>query len=231
MRRQKEKREKKPVSVKKIVILAVVLGAVALVSVFGVLALTRERINYNEARDDVSAIASTKESVEKFLDTKPTSLEFSDADKAVINEFESAITKSRNYITSFEALNVSKDKEVAEKFNEAKGEFGKLETLYKIWGDVKLLLDPTDENLATLKNSSSQGLRTLAEELGEYRAELANFKKQYTADGYSKLEKIGEDLNKKYENVTLDEIAGMSRYDILGFYAKIEELNSLLATR
>ena len=132
MRRQKEKREKKPVSVKKIVILAVVLGVVALVSVFGVLALTRERINYNEARDDVSAIASTKESVEKFLDTKPTSLEFSDADKAVIDEFESAITKSRNYITSFEALNVSKDKEVAEKFNEAKGEFGKLETLYKI---------------------------------------------------------------------------------------------------
>ena len=175
MRRQKEKREKKPVSVKKIVILAVVLGAVALVSVFGVL--------------------------------------------------------GRNYITSFEALNVSKDKEVAEKFNEAKGEFGKLETLYKIWGDVKLLLDPTDENLATLKNSSSQGLRTLAEELGEYRAELANFKKQYTADGYSKLEKIGEDLNKKYENVTLDEIAGMSRDDILRFYATIEELNSLLATR
>ena len=63
MRRQKEEREKKPVSVKKIVILAAVLGAVALVSVFGVLALTRERINYNEARDDVSAIASTKESV------------------------------------------------------------------------------------------------------------------------------------------------------------------------
>jgi hypothetical protein len=66
MRRQKEKREKKPVSVKKVVILAVVLGAVAIVGVFGVLALTRERINYNEARDDVSAIASTKESVEKF---------------------------------------------------------------------------------------------------------------------------------------------------------------------
>ena len=86
----------------------------------------------------------------------------------------------------------------------------------------------------------NQTLKTLAEELSEYRAEVANFKKQYETnakkdsaviEACGKMQLIGDELNKKYENMSLETIIGMSRDDILGFYETIEELNNILTAR
>jgi hypothetical protein len=240
MRRLSEEKVKRPMSTGKKVMLVALLGVLALGGVFGTLALTHERINYAEARENVSEIAKTKESVEKLFDAKLKSLELTDEDKAVMDEFEGALEKCRNYITSLEASNVLKDAEVAEKFNTVKEKYALVEKLSNSWNDTKLLFDLTDENLARLKKSESEALKVLAEEFSEYRAEVANFKKQYAAnakkdsaviEAYGKMQLIGEDLNKKYADVKLETIIGMSRDDILGFYETIEELNNILTAR
>ena len=240
MRRLGEERVRRPMSTGKKVVLVLVLGVLALISVFGALALTHERINYAEARETVSGIASTKESIEKLFDAKLESLDLSDEDKAVMNGFETALAKCKDYKTSLEASNVLKDEEIAKKYDEVKEKYSRIEKLSQSWNDVKLLFDLTDENLAALKKSSNQTLKTLAEELSEYRAEVANFKKQYETnakkdsaviEAYGKMQLIGDDLNKKYENMSLETIIGMSRDDILGFYETIEELNNILTAR
>lgn len=240
MRRSGEERVRRSMSTGKKVVLVLALGVLALIGVFGALALTHERINYAEARETVSGIASTKESIEKLFDAKLESLDFSDDEKAVMDEFETALAKCKDYKTSFEASNVLKDEEVAKKFDEVKEKYARIEKLSQSWNDVKLLFDLTDKNLATLKKSSNQTLKTLAEELSEYRAEVANFKKQYETnakkdsaviEAYGKMQLIGDDLNKKYENMSLETIIGMSRDDILGFYETIEELNNILTAR
>lgn len=240
MRRPGEERVRRPMSTGKKVVLVLVLGVLALIGVFGALALTHERINYAEARETVSGIASTKGSIEKLFDAKLESLDLSDEDKAVMNEFETALAKCKDYKTSLEASNVLKDEEIAKKYDEVKEKYARIEKLSQSWNDAKLLFDLTDENLATLKKSSNQTLKTLAEELSEYRAEVANFKKQYETnakkdsaviEAYGKMQLIGDDLNKKYENMSLETIIGMSRDDILGFYETIEELNNILTAR
>ena len=240
MRRLGEERVRRPMSTGKKVVLVLVLGVLALVGVFGALALTHERINYAEARETVSGIASTKESIEKLFDAKLESLDLSDEDKVVMNEFETALAKCKDYKTSLEASNVLKDEEVAKKYDEVKEKYVRIEKLSQSWNDTKLLFDLTDENLAALKKSSNQTLKTLAEELSEDRAEVANFKKQYETnakkdsaviEAYGKMQLIGDELNKKYENMSLETIIGMSRDDILGFYETIEELNNILTAR
>ena len=240
MRRLGEERVRRPMPTGKKVVLVLVLGVLALIGVFGALALTHERINYAEARETVSGIASTKESIEKLFDAKLESLDLSDEDKAVMEEFETALAKCKDYKTSLEASNVLKDEEIAKKYDEVKEKYARIEKLSQSWNDTKLLFDLTNENLATLKKSSNQTLKTLAEELSEYRAEVANFKKQYEAnakkdsaviEAYGKMQLIGDDLNKKYENMSLETIIGMSRDDILGFYETIEELNNILTAR
>ena len=233
-------RTKREMSLGKKVLLVAIFGILALVGVFSVLALTHERINYDEARENVAEIVKTKEPIEKFFDAKIDKLEVNDEVKAQISEFEGAIEKSKNYITSLEASNVLKDEAVNEKFKAVREKYTTIEKLSKTWEEVKLLFDLTDENLATLKKSENEYLKTLAEELSEYRLEVANFKKQYEAsttkdsgviESYGKMQLIGEGLNKKYEEATLEDVLGMSRDDISGFYATIEELNKVLTAR
>lgn len=240
MRRASAERTKREMSLGKKILLVAIFGILALVGVFSVLALTHERINYDEARENVAEIAKTKEPIEKFFDAKIDKLEMNDGVKVQIAEFEGAIEKSKNYITSLEASNVLKDEAVKEKFKAVKEKYAAIEKLSKTWEEVKLLFDLTDENLATLKKSENEYLKTLAEELSEYRLEVANFKKQYEAsttkdsgviESYGKMQLIGEGLNKKYEKATLEDVLGMSRDDISGFYATIEELNKVLTAR
>jgi hypothetical protein len=50
-------------------------------------------------------------------------------------------------------------------------------------------------------------------------------------EAYGKIQVRGDELNKKYNALTLDDLLGMSRDDILSFYAKIEELKSILAKK
>ena len=240
MRRASEKKPKRQMATKKKIILVATLGVLVLFGVFGALALTHERINYTEAHENIAEIASTKSAVEKMFTAEIKSLDYSDEEKAIVDEFEKALEKCKNYITSLEASNVLKNEAVAEKFANVKAKYASIEKIGDIWNDAKLLKDLTDDNLATLKKSKSEFLQVLAEELSEYRAEVANFKRKYSEDAkkdsavieaYGRMQLIGDNLNKKYEKVKLDDVLGMSSDDILGFYATIEELNNLLSEK
>lgn len=239
MRRAKEQKVRREMTRDKKLFILGIVGVVALLGVFVTLALTRERIAYAEAHDMVSAIAGTKSTIEDFLDNKPESLDFNEADKKKIDEFEAVTEKCRNYIESLSASNVLKDEVIAQAYESVKTEYSKIEKLDTIWGDVKLLLDLTDENIEKLKASSSEYLKVLGEELSEYRAEMANYhelhdngaKKEGLIEDYGKMHNIGAELEEKYAEINLDDILGMSRDDILVFYAKIEELNNKLSEK
>lgn len=238
MKRTKESKIKKSMSLRKKIAIIIVIFVVALGSVFAALLLTHERLAYSEAKDYASGILNTRELVENFFDTAPKNLEFSDDEARVISDFEASLEKNRTYMESLAASTALKDGAVEEKYLQAKEKYEYIERLARIWSDAKLLLDVTDENLAKLKESKSEVLSKLAEELIEYRMELSDFKAKYSdgsGDGlieeYGKMQLIGDGLNKEFEAISLDELLGMSRDDIMTFYATIEELNNVLAER
>lgn len=219
------------------VALLLLVGAIVLVAVFSGLAITRKKLSFDEARDAVAEIAKTREVFDGFFDAKIESIDFSEETSARITEFETALEKCENYMTSLSASSTMENAQVAEKYAAVKAEYGKIERIGNIWKDVKSLTNLTDDGIEELLKSQSEALRVLAEELKEYRAEVANFKKKYGSNAtstaklmeeYGKMQLIGDDLNKKYASISLDEVLGMSRDDISEFYAKIEELNRAL---
>lgn len=240
MQRVREKKQRAEWSRGRKFIVAIIVGAIALLAVFLVLAITHVKLNYAEAREYTSGISATHETMKKFFDMKLESLELSDDEKKEIEEFESALVKCGDYMDSLGASNTLNDEVVREKYDAIKSEYGKIEKIASIWSDVKKLMDLTDDNLAELKKSKSEKMRELAEELSEYRQEIANYQAQYKnkkgeKDGlilaYGKMLSIGDDLNKKYEKMSLDDILGMSSDDISRFYATIEELNKILSEK
>lgn len=219
------------------VALLLLVGAIVLVAVFSGLAITRKKLSFDEARDAVAEIAKTREVFDGFFDAKIESIDFDEETSAKITEFETALEKCENYMTSLSASSTMENAQVAEKYATVKAEYGKIERIGSIWKDVKSLTNLTDDGIEELLKSQSEALRVLAEELKEYRAEVANFKKKYGSstaqtaklmEEYGKMQLIGDDLNKKYASISLDEVLGMSRDDISEFYAKIEELNRAL---
>lgn len=238
MKRTREKRSKKSMPNGKKMAIVVAIFVIVFGAVFLTLFLTRERLAYSEAKDYVSGMLNTRELINKFIDTAPRSLEFSDEEQRIVDDFDAALEKNRSYMESLAVSSALKDEAVNEKYLLVKDKYGAIERLAAVWGDTKKLLDMTDENLLALKESRSEKLKELAEELIEYRLELKNYKAKYSGSSdagmieeYGKLQLIGDEINEKYRNTTIEEILGMSRDDIASFYATIEELNNVLAER
>jgi hypothetical protein len=239
MKRMKEEKPRREMARNRRMLILGVIGVVALLAVFIVLSITRQRIAYAEAHDMVSEIAATKGAMWDFLNNAPESLDFTDDEQKRVDEFEATLTKTENYIESLSASSAMKNAEVAQAYEGVKAEYPKIQQLAKVWGDVKLLLDLTDENIAKLKESSSERLKVLGEELSEYRAEMANFHEKYDGraktegliEEYGKMYNIGAELEKEYAEISLSDILGMSSDDILRFYATIEELNNKLSEK
>lgn len=239
MRRLREKPTRREMSRDRRLLLLGIVGVIALLAVFVVLTITRERIAYEEAHDMVSEIAATKGAMWDFLTNEPKSLDFTEEEKKRVDEFEATLTKTKNYIESLSASSAMKNADVAGAYENVKTEYSKIQQLATVWGDVKLLLDLTDENLVKLKESSSERLRTLGEELSEYRAEMTNYHQKYDGkaktdaliEEYGKMYNIGSELEKEYAKIELSDILGMSSDDILHFYATIEELNNKISEK
>lgn len=240
MQRIKTEKKRRETSKGKKIFACIICGVIALSIVFCFFAFRHERLNYVEARDITAEIIRTKSSIEKIFDTAPSSLDLSDDEQKVMQDFETVVDKYKNYVTSLKASNIQKDEKVVEKFSKVEAEYGKIEKLAAIWGDVKLVKDLSDENLEKLKSSQSEYLQQLAKDLSGYRAEIAEFKNKY-GEGtkgstelmaeYSKIELKGDEIAKKYSDVQLGSILGMSRDDISGFYATIEELDKYLSEK
>ena len=220
--------------------IAVAAGVAACDLVFGIMMLTREKIDYAGAREKTTAIIDTRAAVEKFLNGSASGAELSSEDMKAGDVFVEAHKKMSDNMSAIAASNVMKDEAVKGKFEAAKTEFEKYGELASIWNDIKLLQNLSDENLATLKQSKSELLRTMADELGDYRAKVKEYKDKYSnkagdskeaLNAYGQLQLLGTELETKYKNVTFESVTKMSRDDILKYYATIEELNKILSEK
>ena len=234
-----EQKVKKTMSGGKRAFVVAIIGIASVLIVFGFLALTKEKLNYSESKETAAEILKTKETVKKFLDADPGN-ELTEKDEKLIEEFDSAMEKCKDYMDSLAASNTMKDSVVKEKYEIVRKKYANIEKMAKIWNDVNSLQDLTDDKIKSLKKSSSEKLRELAEELSEYRAEVKNYKEKYEKGGtassalieqYGKIQIIGDELNEKYSSLKLTDILGMSSDDILSFYATIEELNNYLSEK
>lgn len=212
-------------------------GVASLAIVFGVMALIRTssgaKIDYKSASDKVSELAKTKTAIIAMLDSK-------EDNQQIATDFETAIKKGEAEMSALATMDFLKDSEASSRYDKAMSEYGAVKKLGKIWNDTKLLADLTDSNLEKLKQSESEYLRTMATELADYREKQKAFETQYGAGGkvsdgltnaYGEIWLKGEELKEKYRSVTLDDILGMSRDDIMKFYATIEELNKYLSEK
>lgn len=231
MIRAKQAPRKKNNSNKSRIITCVVAGVAMLVLVFSVFALTHERLNYAEAKDNTSEILKTKDAIVTAFDRDS---------EDVAAAFDTAASRCGEFMSSLGASNTMKDKKVEEKYNEAKAAYENVVKIVAIRSDLVLLQEMTDANLAQVKISRSEYLRNMTTELSEYRTKVKQFKEKYdnkagdskdVMKAYGQLVLEGNALEQKYKETSFEVVSGMSRGDILDFYAKIEELNKLLSEK
>ena len=215
---------------KKVLVL-IGIGLVAVAAVF-VIAIMNH-VDYSGAKEQASKVAATSDAVEAFLDAE----EF---DEGKASAFESAVAEAREALGKLAESSATKDSRVKDSIEQAQSEFTKLEKVEKIWSDAKLMQDLSDENLAKLKTSESEYLKKIAGELSDYRKKLADYREKY-GEGKEQSQEIikefgeiwneGEKLEQSVGEAKVEDVLGMSRDDIMAFYAKIEELNKYLATK
>ena len=207
----------------------VFIGA-GVLAVLALVLFVATRVDYSGAKDLTGEILDTRVDVEAFFEQSERVEIFADA-------FEEAVPKAREALRKLAGSSAMKDSRVKEGVEQAQGEFAKLEKMASIWKDVDSLGDLSDENLAKLKKSESKFLAAFAKEFEDYMKECAAYKEKYGAEKdddlireYGEIWNKGEDLKKKAQ-ASIDEIFGMSRDDIMAFYAKIKELDEYLATK
>ena len=188
------------------------------------------RVDYGEAKECANEILATKTAVETFLN-------MADRDDAAADSFEKAVPTAREALNKLADSSATKDSRVKEDVEQAQAEFAKIEKSEHIWNDVKAVEDLSEESLSRLEKSESKYLSEFAKEYREYLKEFAAYKEKYGAkkDGdlikeYGEIWNKGEELVQK-SKASVEDIMGMSRDDIMAFYAKIEELNKYLATK
>lgn len=214
--------------------LTVIIWMAAAISVVVAMILINGRVDYTGARENIAGILETKPAVERFLDADVKSLDFTDEEKGKMADFEAALEQCESKAKELKESAAMKDNELKAKYDAIEGDFDMMARLMTTWSEVKMLTDLTDENLATLKKSENEKIRALAEDFGSYRAEVESFKKQYTEnakksssviEAYGQLQVKGDELSKKYASLSLKDITGVTKVDILSFYDRIEELN------
>ncbi|MDO4219734.1 MAG: hypothetical protein Q4D22_00660 [Candidatus Saccharibacteria bacterium] len=244
MKHLKEEKKKKTLSRGAKIAICVVAGVLAAVGVCTALWLTNRVTGYREAKNYTSEILSTKAAVEEFLDAKVGEEGISEENKMTFTDYSDAVKKSSDYLESLGATGVLKNETVNEKYETAKKELEKLVRVKDVESKLMEILEDgeiSEEELTTLKDLKSDYLTKMAEDLAEYRAKVAEFNEKYADlkgvkktdldNDYAALVAAGDELKKKYAEIKMDDVLGMSRDDILRFYGTIEELDNYLAEK
>ncbi len=236
---RKETTPKKSADNGKMIKIAVAIGIAALVVVFSAMAITREQLDYRTGKEKTSSILDTQAAVEDFWDGKVDE-DITIEQRDVMDRFNTALERVDDDMALLATSNILKDSEAAKRYDEAMVKYGKVKKLHKIWDDVVLLEDISEDNLAKLAQSESEYLKTLAEELTEYQNQQKEYSEKYGGGGkgsnelieaYSNIWQNGDKLAEKYKNAKIEDITGMSRSDITDFYATIKELNNYLSKK
>jgi uncharacterized membrane-anchored protein YhcB (DUF1043 family) len=235
----KEKKQKKSFPIWVIAAICLVAGLIIAAIVFFVLVKISEAEDLRKIQEKTDEIFGTRTAVEKYLNAKSETVELSEENKAIFAEFEDAVDKAGSLLKDLGEIRNMKDGDGKEKYEAAAEKLGNLQKVSEI---EQLLMDAiedgalSDEELDQFTNADSEYLKNLAKDYKDYRTKVAEFNEKYAdlkgknkaeldAD-YAKIQQDGNDLAKKYAEIKFDDVYGMSRDDILKFYATIEELNN-----
>ena len=241
MKHLKSDKPKAPVSKAKIIVICVICALVAFGATLAVLLAMRGNLGYEEARNYADEILKTKDSVAVFLDTEFSDLEIDEEEQTRIDLFEKASNKAEQYMESLGASSALKNKEVAEKYEQAKSDFEKIKDVAKVEKDVFGLLGEegiNEEKLKELADGDSEFLKKFAKDIIDYKKLAADFAEKYSdiksvnedamVVDYGNFQIKGEEILEDYKDVSFRDIFGYSKDDVLKFYASIEELVSIL---
>ncbi|MBR6097437.1 hypothetical protein IKP94_01650 [Candidatus Saccharibacteria bacterium] len=241
MKHLKSDRPKAPVSKAKIIVICVICALVAFGATLAVLLAMRGNLGYEEARNYADEILKTKDSVAVFLDTEFSDLEIDEEEQTRIDLFEKASNKAEQYMESLGASSAMKNKEVAEKYEQAKSDFEKIKDVAKVEKDVFGLLGEegiNEEKLKELADGDNEYLKKFAKDIIDYKKLAADFAEKYSdiksvnedamVVDYGNFQIKGEEILEDYKDVSFKDIFGYSKDDVLKFYASIEELVSIL---
>lgn len=214
-------------------------------SVFGILWLTKERIDYAGALNYVSEILKSESTIHTYLDNTST-LNYDHLDTASLNNFQTSVNQISSYYESLSASTALKDNRVSEQYDNLEN-LPKI--LTKILSTQELLTAYTTkvatdgyvsatEELAALKNSENPFIVTLAADLSTYLAKVSAFNEKYQnakSDQYdamlqdqTSLTNAGKDLEAKYAKTTLKDIFDITPADITGYFSQLKSLELYL---
>lgn len=230
----KKKLKKIPIWV--IIAICVAAGLVVASIVCLILVKNAEAEDLRKAKEMTAKVLDTRTAVETYLNVE--------TEDGKLQDFEDEVEKAGGYLRELgenRAVKEGTAKELFEKASEKMGDLqfvGETEQLLK---DVTSDNALSDEEVEQLANSGSKYLQELAQGYKEYRAKVAEFMEKYAdlkgknkteldAD-YAAIQQDGNELAQKYAEIKFEDVYGMSRDDILNFYATMEELSKYLAEK
>ena len=239
---EEEKQRKFPIWA--IVAIFAVIGLAVAGIVCLVLVKHAEKEDLRQAIDLSQSVIDMRAAVETYFAEKTDKIELTDEQKEKFEDFENAVAKSGDLMRELGEKSSVKDGDAKTKYEDAAKIYEKLQEV----GEVEQILMSAlsdraliDEELDEFANGKNEYLKKMATEYKEYRTKVAEFNEKYAdlkgknkteldAD-YAKLQQDGNELAKKYAEIKFEDVYGMSRDDILKFYATIEELNKILAEK
>ena len=222
------------------IVFCVTVMLVAAVAVFLGAFLSRkltenERKDYTEVRAEVLKLMDGREAVEKFLNLEIKTAKLNDADKKIVDDFEKVVPEDSDIQTLLQKIldiNKEEDEGIKKAVDVVALTYIELHSVYLLERDLAVMFDGelSDEDLATLEKSENNYLAKLAKEVGDYRAKVKGLsvKDDNFEQNYKLLEEEGEQLQKKYAEVKLKDIMGKTEEEIMEYYDKVEELNTIL---
>ncbi len=227
-----------------IIAIFVAIGLIVATVVFIVMMKVAEAEGYRKAKEDTDEILGTREAVVAYLSAENEGEKLSDENKEKFENFEKAVDELSEKMNKLGESRVVHEESIRVKYDEATDQLGNLQYVSET---EQMLADAMedgalrDEEIEQISNSESEYLKKMAEDFKEYRAKVKEFNEKYAdlkgknkteldAD-YAKIQQDGNELKKKYEKIEFDDVYGMSRDDILKFYATIEELNKILTEK
>lgn len=191
----------------------------------------RRLAEYRALDGDIANFSRDQEKVKEFLEMTPANMKLNNDEKKIVEGFEKAAAKSEavNKLASHVACS---DENVKRLVNEAIELYENIHTLYLVEQDLSVVFDGelSKDDLMKLKESSSDYLKQMATDLGDYQTKVQKLsaKDKDFEKKYKELVEEGKKLEKKYTNVKLEAIAGASKEEILAFYDKIGDLRDYL---
>ncbi|MCR4753324.1 MAG: hypothetical protein K5837_02800 [Candidatus Saccharibacteria bacterium] len=222
------------------IVFCVIVMLVAAMAVFLGAFLSRKltenkRKDYTEIRVEVLKLTDGRKAVEKFLNLEIKTAKLNDADKKIVDDFEEAVPEDGDIQTLLQKvldINEEEDEGIKKAVDAVALTYIGLHSVYLLEQDLAIMFDGelSDEDLAILEKSENDYLAKLAKEVGDYRTKVKGLsaKDDNFEQNCKLLEEEGEKLQKKYAEVKLKDIMGKTEEDIMEYYDKVEELNTIL---